>query len=81
VTEGSLYFAKDAVQCPDQTTCFLWAALYQNIQTVLEDLNMKIFRVLGDWTDKNKRTLLCNIEGGYFKTYNLAMKVKTGTPF
>jgi hypothetical protein len=28
------------------------------------DLIMKTFRVLGDWTDENNKLLLCEIEGG-----------------
>jgi hypothetical protein len=72
---------KNAVHCPDDPTCFVWAAVYHNISTILNDLNMKIFRVLGDWTDENNRPLLCEIEGGVVKTYDFTIKFKKGAPF
>jgi len=39
---------KDAVQCPDEPTCFIWAAVCHNISTVIKDLDMKIYRDRGN---------------------------------
>jgi hypothetical protein len=67
---------KNAVHCPDGRTCFLWAALYNNISKVLKDMNMKIYRDMGDWTDENNRPLLCELEGGVVETFDFAMMDK-----
>jgi hypothetical protein len=72
---------RDAVHCPNEPTCFIWKAVYHNISTILNELNMKIFRVLGDWTDDNNRPLLCDVEGGVVGTEVLTMKFKMGAPF
>jgi hypothetical protein len=73
--------AKDAVHCPNEPTCFIWAAVYHNISTVINDLDMEIYRAKGDWTDDNNRPLLCEIEGGVVTTLDFAMVVKKGAPF
>jgi hypothetical protein len=72
---------KESVQCPDDPACFIWAAVYQNISVLLRDLEMEVFRARGDWTDENNRHLLCEIEGGVYRTFDLAMMVKKGVPF
>jgi hypothetical protein len=72
---------KDAVQCPDQPTCFIWAAVYHNISTVVNDVTMKIYSVIGSWADENNRPLLCEVDGGFVRTLDFTMKVKKGTAF
>jgi hypothetical protein len=72
---------KKAVHCPDGSTCFIWSVVYHNISTVIKDLNMKIYRATGDWTDENNRPLFCEIEGGVVTTFNFAMRVKKGALF
>jgi hypothetical protein len=66
---------KDAVHCPDDPTCFIWAAVKHNISTVIENLDIEIYRAMGDWTDENNRPLLCELEEGVVKTLDFAMSV------
>jgi hypothetical protein len=70
---------KNSVQCADGPTCFLWAAVYHNISTIIHDLTMNMYRATGDWTDESNRPLLCEIEGGVFRTFHFAMRVKKGS--
>jgi hypothetical protein len=72
---------KDAVQCPDQPMCFIWAAVYHYISTVIKDLDVETYRAMGNWTDQNNRRLLCEMEGGYFRTINFAIMVQKGFLF
>jgi hypothetical protein len=62
-------------------TCFIWAAVYQNISVLIKDLDMEIYRARGDWTYGNNRHLLCELESGVYRTLDLAMLVKKGTAF
>jgi hypothetical protein len=62
-------------------TCFIWAAVYQNISVLIKDLDMEIYRARGDRTDENNRHLLCELESGVYRTLDLAMVVKKETPF
>jgi hypothetical protein len=71
---------KDAVRCPDETTCFIWAAVYHNISTVINDLDVETYRAKGDWTDENNRPLLCEIEGRVFGTSDFVMLSNKGDP-
>ena len=72
----SYEIVKDVVQCTDVATCFIWAALYQNISTLIKYLDMEIYRARGDWTDENNRPLLCELESGVVRILDLAMVVK-----
>jgi hypothetical protein len=71
---------KDAVYCPDETSCFIWAAVYHNISTVINDLDIETYRSRGDWTDENNRPLLCEIEGRAFGTSEFVMMGFKGDP-
>jgi hypothetical protein len=71
---------KNAVRCPDEPTCFKWAAVYHNISTVINDLNMENYRAKGGWTDENNRLLLCEIEGRVFGTSEFVLMVYRGYP-
>jgi len=72
---------KDAVQCPDQPMCFIWAAVYHNISTVIKDLDVETYRAMGNWTDENNRPLLCEMEGGVVRTFDFAIMVQKGFLF
>jgi hypothetical protein len=72
--------AKDALKCPDEPTCFIWAAVYHNISVAIKDLNVEAYRAMGNWTDENNRPLLCEIEGGIVRTFDFALMVKKGNP-
>jgi hypothetical protein len=62
-------------------TCFIRAAVYQNISALIKNLDMEIYRARGVWTDGNNRHLLCELECRVYRTLELAMVVKKGTPF
>jgi hypothetical protein len=51
-----------AVECPNEFTCFTWAAIYRNISTILNDLHMEDYRGKENWIDKNNRLLLCELK-------------------
>jgi len=72
---------KDAVKCTDESTCFTWAAVYHNISAPIKDLDVDIYRARGEWTDKNSRPLLCEIDGGVVRTIRFAIMYKKGIPF
>jgi hypothetical protein len=82
-TSDPLYSAilKEALQCPDEPTCFIWAAEYHNISVVIKDFDMESYRSKGNWTDENNRPLLCELEGGVVTTLDCALSVKKGTPY
>jgi hypothetical protein len=50
---------KDALRCPNDDTCGIWATVYHIISTILEELEMEFLRGWEYWTDENKRTSLC----------------------
>jgi hypothetical protein len=70
---------RDAVQCPDETTCFIWAAVYHNISTLATDFDIEIYRAGENWTDKNNRPLLCEMDGGVVRTFDFAITVSKGS--
>ena len=80
-TSDPVYSAivRNAVQCPDQTTCFIWAAVYQNISTLTTDSDIEIYRARENWTDKNNRPLLCEMDGGFVRTVDFAIAVFKGS--
>jgi hypothetical protein len=72
---------KEALQCPDDPTCFIWAAVYHNISVAIKDLDVETYRAMGNWTDESNRPLLCEMEDGVVKTFSFAILVKKGNPF
>ena len=72
---------KGAVECPDEPTCFMWAAKYRNISTILNDWNTGIYRSEKNWTDVNNRPLLCELEDGAVRTFDVSILVKKRSPF
>jgi len=69
---------KDAVQCPDDDTCFMWATLYHNISTVIDDAEVEYYRKIGYWADEYYRPLLCELEDGVVTTYGFVFIVRNG---
>ena len=72
---------KGAVECPDEPTCFIWAAIYRNISTILNDWNMGIYRSEKNLTDGNNRPLLCVLEDGAVRTFDLSILFIKRSPF
>jgi hypothetical protein len=57
---------KNALSCPNDT-CFTWATLYRDISTILDDFSGEYYRLIGNWTDENNRSLLCELEDGVIR--------------
>ena len=72
---------KDALQCPNETTFFKWAAVYHNISTILSELKVGIYSVKGEWKNENYRFLLCELEDGSFREFDFATLVRKRRPF
>jgi hypothetical protein len=71
---------KNAAECLDEPTCFMWASIYHNISTILNDLNIEVYRGKTNWTDENNRPLLCELENGVVRTFNYAILVRKKSP-
>jgi hypothetical protein len=72
---------QNTLQCPDEHTCFIWAAVYHNVSVVMKDLDVETYRAKGNCIDENNRPLLCELEGGVTRTFELVMSMSKGTPF
>jgi len=72
---------KDAVECPNETTCFMWATTYHNVSTILNDLNVGMNRGKENWADEYNRPSLCELENGVVKTVNYAILLLKRSPF
>ena len=72
---------KGAVECYNDHTCFIWAAKYHNISTILNDWNLGIYRGEKNWTDEKDRPLLCELEVGAVRTFDLSIIVRKRSPF
>jgi hypothetical protein len=70
----------NAVRCPDIGTSFKWAAVYQNVSIVFDNLNIGICRDMGKLTDENNRPLLCKLEDGGVASLDLVLLVLRGSP-
>ena len=73
--------SKEAVECPDAHTCQIWASIYHNISTPLNDLYRGIDRGDGNMIDENNRPLLCELEDGVVKIVDFALLVKKRSYF
>ena len=69
------------VRFPDRDTSFNWAAVYQNMSIVFDNLNIEICRDMGKLTDENKRPLLCELEDSGVVSMELVLLVLRGSPF
>jgi hypothetical protein len=72
---------KDAVEIADESTCFIWAALYHNISTALNDLHLGIHQGKELWGDENNRPLLCELEDGFIRAIDFTIAVTKRSPF
>jgi len=72
---------KKYIRCPDRGASFNWAAVYQNISAVFDDLVIEICRDMGKLTDENNRPLLCDLEDGGVGDLGLVLLVSKGSPF
>jgi hypothetical protein len=72
---------KKAVLCPDECTCFNWAALYHNFSTILDDIPVQTFRAIGKWSDENNKPLLCALEDGVVTAHRYVFLVRNGKNF
>ena len=69
----------NAVRCPDIGTSFNWAAVYQNVSFVFENLNIEIYRDIGKLRDKNNKRLLCVLEDGGVVIIGNVLLVRRGS--
>jgi hypothetical protein len=58
---------KNALECPNEDTCFTWETVYHDISTILDDFSAEYYRLIGNSTDENSRPLLCELEGGVIR--------------
>jgi hypothetical protein len=72
---------KNAVCCPDQNTCFKWAALYQNFSTILDDITVQNLREIRKWSNENKIPLLCALEDGVVRIHGFVFLIRNGGHF
>jgi hypothetical protein len=72
---------KDAVECPEETTCFIRAAVYHNISTISNDLYMEIYRALIKLIDENNRPVLCELENGVVRTLDFSILFRKRSPY
>ena len=70
----------NAIRCPDRSTSSNWAAVYQNMSIIFDNLNIEFFRDMGKLTDKNNRPLLCELEDGGCGSRELVLLVLRGSP-
>jgi hypothetical protein len=69
---------KKSVRCPDIGASLKWAAVYQNMSLVFDNLNIEIFHDMGKLTDENHRPLLCELENGGVGNMELVLLVPRG---
>jgi hypothetical protein len=69
-----------SLQCPEVGPFFNWAAFYQNMSFVSENLNMEICRDIGNLRDQNNRHLLCELEDGGVTSGEKVLLVYRGNP-
>ena len=72
---------KNALECPDVNSCFIWASLYQNFSTILTEFEIEFHLRMKNWTDENNRPLLCELEDGVVRTLDLAILFRKRSPF
>jgi hypothetical protein len=69
-----------ALRCPDRGVSFKWAATYQNITILFDNLNMEICRDLGKLKGENDKPLLCELQDGGVANVDLVFLVLRGSP-
>jgi hypothetical protein len=74
-------FVKNSVECHNPYTCFVWAAKYHNISTILDDLFIGYYRGEVNWEDENNRPLVCELENGVIRTFGFSIWMRKRSPF
>jgi hypothetical protein len=69
-----------AARFPDRGVCFNWAAVYQNMSIIFDNLSLEIFRYLGRMKDENNRPLLCELQDGGVLNVGVVLLVLKGSP-
>ena len=69
-----------SVQSPDACLFFYWAAFYQNMSFLFNNLNMELCREIGNVRDQNNRPLLCELEDGGVTSVEVVLLVYRGNP-
>jgi hypothetical protein len=72
---------KNAIICPDEDICFQWAAEYQNLSTILDDIFVQKFRAIGKWSNENNIPYLCALEDGVVRTHGYVFFIRNGRHF
>jgi hypothetical protein len=67
-------------ECPDVGPFFHWAAFYQNMSLLFENLNIEICRDIGNLKYQNNRPLLCELENGSVTSVEIVLLVYRGNP-
>jgi hypothetical protein len=72
---------EDAVECHDDSTCYVWASTYHNISTILDDWQIGYYRGKQNWADEYNRPLLCELEDGVVRTMDFVVLLSKRSPF
>ena len=70
----------DALECPNDTTCFKWATVYHNISITLSNLDVGIYRARGEWTNKKKQTFIMWTGRWFVRALDFATLVRKRSP-
>jgi hypothetical protein len=71
---------KNALECPDDETCLIWATVYHTISFILSDLVFEIDRSRRKMRDENNRPIICELENGVVRTLNVAILFSKRSP-
>ena len=69
---------KNPARSPDLCASLNWAAFYQNMSILFDNLNIEFSRDMGKLTDENKRPLLCELEDAGVACLELVLLVIRG---
>ena len=67
-------------RCPDRSACLNWAAVYQNMSIIFDNLNIEICRGMGNLTEAYNSPLLCELEDGGVTSVEVVFLVPRGHP-
>jgi len=69
-------FSKNQCCVQASRTCFMWATLYHNISTIIDDVSVEYYRQIGYWADAYYTLLLCELKDDVVATYGYVFIVK-----
>jgi hypothetical protein len=72
---------ENALQCSNVNSCFIWASVYHNFSTILDDFSVEMLRRLKNWSDENNKPLLCEMEDGVVRIFKAAILFSSRSPF